>query len=760
MADLFDAISAIPQSDSRTRTFGFLAARAPAPTTPSNSSRPFGKMPLRSFSDEKLDPSLRSLRFSGKEFKMTTKLRTGIHLSLLSLLSAFLLFQVQPLISKFILPWFGGSPGVWTTCMLFFQIVLFGGYAYAHLLTRLPVRKQALLHGCLILAALFCLPISPADSWKPTGEEDPGIRILLLLLATVGLPYFVLSSTSPLVQVWFSRAVPGGRPWRLYALSNIGSLVALLSYPFWIEPRWDVTEQTWMWSGAFVLFVVLSIMGVYWNHHLSSSEGDPREKTTQTMVPVRWWHRVLWVFLPAVASLILLAATNHVCQDVAVIPFLWVVPLSLYLLTFIICFEHERWYVPALWALLGASLLFAAAGYHALPSDYKPKYLGELAICFGATFLGCMVCHGELVRLKPTSDKLTEFYLLMSAGGALGGLFVSLVAPHLFTTYLEWPLGLLIGFLIAGVVLLRFSWSRKRRWIRLLLIFLISTLLVPGVILMKGWGFTVTERLERVRNFYGAISIEQDWDTETSEEYLQLYHGGIVHGRQNMGPENREEPVSYYGRHTAIGRSIEYFKDRPDARIGVVGMGTATVACYGLNGHTLRFYEINPEIVRLARTRFTYLADMEKRGGKVEVAVGDARLALDREPSQGFDVLLLDAFSGDSVPVHLLTKEAFEIYKRHMKPDGIIAVHVTNRYLALAPVIRKIAAELGWKTTRIETDTEGDHDITDYVLVTNNQPFLDANPDESPWEEPSADPPDTPLWTDRRHNLFEILVKE
>jgi len=690
---------------------------------------------------------------------MTSKMRASLQLSILSLLSAFLLFQVQPLISKFILPWFGGSPGVWTTCMLFFQVVLFGGYAYAHGLTRLPIRWQAIIHSTLILGALIGLPISPSESWKPTGEEDPAMRILLLLLATVGLPYFVLSSTSPLVQVWFSRAVPGGRPWRLYALSNIGSLAALLSYPFFIEPRWDVTGQTWIWSGAFLVFVMLSLLGV-WSDRGEKSESNSGERENRIdSNPMRWWHGLLWVALPAVASLLLLAATNHVCQDVAVIPFLWVVPLSLYLVTFIICFEHERWYVPALWAVLAMGLIFAAAGYHALPTGYKLKYTGELAVCFSATFLGCLVCHGELVRLKPSSSQLTEFYLLMSAGGALGGLFVSVIAPQIFTTYLEWPMALLITFLIAGVVLMRSSFAIRKRWLKLAMVFVIGVLTVPAVFLMKGWGFTVTERLERVRNFYGTLSIEQEWDTETGEEYLQLYHGGIVHGRQNLGEANRQEPVSYYGRHTGIGRAIESFKASPDARIGVVGMGAATVACYGLKRHTLRFYEINPEIVRLAKSRFTYLSDMEKRGGKMEIVVGDARLALDREPPQNFDVLLLDAFSGDSVPVHLLTREAFVIYQRHMKPGGIIAVHVTNRYLSLAPIIRQIAADIGMKTTRIETDTEGDHDITDYVLVTNNQPFLEANPNESPWEEPELELPNSPIWTDRRHNLFEILEK-
>ncbi|MDZ4286999.1 MAG: hypothetical protein U0984_03525, partial [Prosthecobacter sp.] len=371
-------------------------------------------------------------------------------LSSLSLLSAFLLFQVQPVISKFILPWFGGSPGVWTTCMLFFQVVLFGGYAYAHLLTRLRPRYQGIIHALLVLAALFFLPIAPGDSWKPTGTEDPSFRILFLLLGTVGLPYFVLSSTSPLTQVWFTRAVPGGRPWRLYALSNLGSLVALLSYPFFFEVRWDVTQQTWIWSAAFVAFALLSISVALKDRQKAGFK--PMDETQDFVVEIiekpQWWRRLLWVLLPASASAMLLATTNHVCQDVAVIPFMWVVPLSLYLLTFIICFEHERWYVPAGWTLAAMTVLFTTgAGFDRSQGflkklkletvewhpqletwiaywqgfDFDRNFTAELVLCFTAMFLACMVCHGELARLKPHTSRLTEFYLLMSAGGALGG---------------------------------------------------------------------------------------------------------------------------------------------------------------------------------------------------------------------------------------------------------------------------------------------------------------------------------------------------
>jgi len=755
-----------------------------------------------------------------------SRLPAAVLLSVLSLLSAFLLFQVQPVISKFILPWFGGSPGVWTTCMVFFQVVLFAGYAYAHALTRLRPRTQLIFHALLMLGALLCLPISPADSWKPAGDEDPVGRILLLLLGTVGLPYFVLSSTSPLAQVWFTRAVPGGKPWRLYALSNLGSLVALLSYPLLIEPRLDVTVQTALWSGAFIGFAVLSLLlawrneGALTSQEIISAENDERP---------RWWQRVLWVLLPALASVLLLATTNHVCQDVAVVPFMWVAPLSLYLITFIICFEHERWYVRGVWALLALGVVFIIAAEKKMPMDVTPNYLVEVAWCFGAMFLGCMVCHGELARLKPAPARLTEFYLMMSAGGALGGLLVSQVAPRVFVTFMEWPLGLimslvvimlalvvalwrltgrwlyvcsalqvislgvlgrwlylqkpdagsigawlrshmpaalaaefeilspelLVAFGVLSAAFLIVMWMQRRRWLQVLACTLMLVTGAAAVCFLTRWTTRVEPRLERVRNFFGTVYVDEDWDGGLESHYRTLTHGGIVHGMQNLAVDYREEPVTYYGRMSGIGVALAELKDRPDARVGIVGMGAGTVGCYAQRGQTWRFYEINPEIPRLARKHFTYLADAEKRGATVQTIIGDARLMLEREPAQQFDVMLLDAFSGDAIPVHLLTREAFAIYRRHMKPDGIIVVHVTNSYLSLTPVVEAQAAALGWRTTRIITDSDGDYDSTDYVLVTQNEAFLKAHPADEPAD---AEPKDVPLWTDRYHNLFQILM--
>jgi len=782
------------------------------------------------------EPALSPSRMSSPK---ASRIIPGLILGALSLLSAFLLFQVQPIISKYILPWFGGSPGVWTTCMLFFQIVLFAGYAYAHTLTLLPRKWQGVIHGLLLGAAIALLPIAPGESWKPTGQEDPALRILLLLLASVGLPYFVLSSTSPLVQVWFTRTTGGGNPWRLYALSNIGSLAALLSYPLFFEVNWDVVEQTTLWSVAFGAFVILSISGVWMDRtHAVAAAAKPPVVVDAAADHPGWWRRVLWVLLPALASSVLLAATNHVCQDVAVIPFLWVVPLSLYLLTFIICFEHERWYakVPALWVLPALPVIFYTCTQEMLEKEswwhfyWTPNYLWELGWAFGAIFFACMLCHGELTRLKPAPRRLTEFYLLMSAGGALGGLFVSLGAPRFFLSFAEWPISLIAVFTLAFVVLLRGVWRVKSAWEWVVMAVIMLVLGVEGwwlnkqgvltevklkemqgsletqvampmwilwstiavivvcvlilaarwlrrglraalvsalllgiqftvtVMVMFNLGFKHEDKLERVRNFYGMLSVTEDRDNVLGTPYSrQLSNGGIIHGMQNLGPGLRSDPTTYYGHQTGIGKALDSIAERPDARVGVVGMGAGTVSCYAQSGQTFRFYDINPDVVRIAQKHFTYLGDLKERGAHLEIVVADARLAMEREPAQGFDVLLLDAFSGDSVPVHLLTKEAFSIYKRHMKPDGIIAVHITNSYLVLAPVILKVAAETGYQTTRIATESDGgDHDSTDYLLLTNNEAFLADTPSRLVGNEIVLKHV-VRLWTDRYHNLLRIL---
>jgi hypothetical protein len=616
----------------------------------------------------------------------------------------------------------------------------------------------------------------------------------MLLAATVGLPYFVLSTTSPLLQVWFSRSYPGRSPYRLYALSNFGSLAALLSYPFVFEPAFELNRQSWLWSGAFAVYAIVCGASAVWLWRCGKrlplpSEPNPIGDVNAAAVGVSWLRRALWVFLPACASLMLLATTNHVCQDVAVVPFLWVVPLSLYLLSFIICFDHQRWYVRSLWAILAVAAIMAVGGTDNIlagldrivvalgirsTSDISLDYVQELVLYFSAMFFICMVCHGELVKLRPDPRHLTEYYLCISAGGALGGVFVSLVAPVIFTTFFEWRLGLALSYIVAFVAV---ALAVRRHAIAL---FSTAAVAVAGLALLisfqsgsdsqsgvnqkkhYSWSRDV---LERGRNFYGVVTVfEYKSKDETSETHqIFMRHGAIKHGEQNVAPDDpkkRQIPLTYYGYTSGVGRVMEYLqKERSAMRVGVVGLGVGTMAGYARPNDDYRIYEINPIVSRFSDEGgyFTYLTDARQRGAKVEVILGDGRLSLERESPQKFDLLVLDAFSGDSIPAHLLTREAMEIYRKLMAPGGVIAVHITNSYLYLAPVVRGLAKEARLGSTRIYTARDNDQDLlrNDWMLLTEDEKLLAAFPAEPPKGE--KDDFEIPLWTDHYNNLFKIL---
>lgn len=685
-----------------------------------------------------------------------------------TLLSAFLLFQVQPLICKVILPWFGGSPAVWSTCMLFFQALLFCGYAYAHLSeSYLGPRLRGVLHLGLIVAAVASLPILPDPHWKPHDGFDPTWRILGLLATSVGLPYFVLASTGPLVQAWFGRAYPGVSPYRLYALSNVGSLLALLSYPFYFEPTFGVVSQAGLWSWSLIAFAASCSLGVIRIGRLGGAQGRPRppEGSDPTEVEVeqaepRIGSRVLWLALPACASLTLLATTNRACQDVAAIPFLWIIPLALYLLSFIICFDHGHWYRRGVFGTAAAASILAVAGLDAI-SDLFDAYrspftfIHELTLYFSALFFICMVCHGELMRLRPDPRYLTKYYLMISAGGALGGIFVSLIAPAIFSTFLEWDISLVLSAMIVASVLIgpAIAPSGRVRWPGL----------VGPVAAAAGLGFVLQWQKDAdspiaiARNFYGVVSVWEVARNIPERHRFTMLHGRIPHGRQFAHPRKRRVATTYYNEESGVGRALTYLRDRGRIRVGAVGLGVGTVATYLRPGDSIRFYEINPEVRRLADTNFTYLKDCE---GTHDVVMGDARVSLEREVPNAFDILVLDAFSGDAIPTHLLTEEAFRIYQKHLKADGVLAVHITNRYVNLAPVVRRLAESCGLGATRIYDD--GDDEMltyrSDWMLLTRDQSFLSATP---PILSPESAPEfPVPLWTDDFSNLSQILLTE
>lgn len=672
-------------------------------------------------------------------------------------LSAFLLFQVQPMMARMILPWFGGTAAVWATCLLFFQAVLLAGYGYTHgVVKRLRPERQWMLHAALLALALAVLPVVPDPRWKPLTPELPAARILALLAVTVGLPYFLLSTTAPLVQAWYARAFPGRSPYRLYALSNLGSMLALLTYPTMVEPALTLRQQAWTWSGGFILFAVLC--GLAGWKSVRRAAGPEKQAEGEDPAPAApgWASHALWAALAMGPSMLLLALTTNMTTDLAPIPFLWVLPLALYLLSFILCFDAPRWYrrpwfLAALPAALGALFWLVKLGPEARP-DLRLMIAGY-SLCF---FVICMVCHGELARLKPHPSHLTAFYLMISVGGALGGLFVALIAPALFRAMYELPIALALCGALAALVLLMDAEMPFRRD----LLGWPSILVLTGVAVL--WGFAGREIREMTRgalvvrrNFYGELRVRQYNGVYDWEGYRTLVHGTINHGEQYTHPARRREIATYYCEDTGLGL---WMRARPQSsfqRVGVLGLGAGTIAGYSRFGDVYRFYELNPEVEKIARNYFWYLENAE---GAIEIVLGDGRLSMEREKPQDYDLLVMDAFSSDSIPVHLLTREAIQLYFRHLKPDGVLAVHISNRYVDLKPVLEREAAVLGKAALLVETEDSDDGRCfgTTWVLMANRPEIFAREPyqkggqplEKAEWMRP---------WTDDYSNLFRVI---
>jgi hypothetical protein len=658
-------------------------------------------------------------------------------------LSSFLLFLVQPLIARLILPWFGGSAAVWTTCMLFFQTVLLAGYAYAHFLNaRVSGRLQPLIHKLLLVAAVAMLPIVPGEAWKPLGGEEPITRILLVLGASVGLPYFLLASTSPLLQAWYVRANPGGNPYRLFAISNVASLVALVGYPFIVEPVFTVREQVIGWSVLFAAFAILCAAVAWLTPSAVPASSPEATGGQQEKMPI-----LLWLGLSATGSALLLAVTNHLTQNVASVPLLWLAPLTLYLLSFILTFEGQGWYRPRwVWPLLLIGLCVMA--WMLVDATFRYALPLQLGVFLPGLLLGCFFCHGELYRLRPPAERLTGFYLTVSAGGALGGVLVAVAAPLVFNGYYELGAALVALALLAA---LRFAPVN-----------LVARIASLGVLLGVAAaavydGFSDRQDVRAAsRSFYGVLRVKDYGEPGQVSELRRLVHGTIMHGEQYLHDTMRRRPTSYYEPSSGVGVAIASRQGKP-VRVGVVGLGTGTIAAYGRAGDLYRFYEIDPQVERIARKEFTYLSDS---AAKVEVALGDARLTLEREKPQRFDVLAIDAFSSDAIPVHLITREALRVYLRHVGEDGIVAFHVSNRFLDLVPVVARIAKESGAYAVLVSDDPDDDEDRrsrTDWVLVSRDPRALGREAIVKSGATVPQDRADWRSWTDDYSNLVQIL---
>jgi hypothetical protein len=665
-------------------------------------------------------------------------------------LSAFLLFQVQPLIGRYILPWFGGGPAVWTSCLLFFQACLLAGYAYAHWLGSLQnLRLQAGVHIGLLLASLAFLPLHPnAAIWKPGSTADPSGRILLLLTVTVGGPYLLLSATAPLLQRWFTLGQPQRSPWRLYALSNLGSFLALLSYPFVFEPLLRLHTQGSVWSGLYLAFAALcGFLG--WRMRpvqpapaVANDRLDSAARPTVATV-------LFWLGLSACASTLLLATTNQISQDIAVSPFLWVATLGIYLLTFVLAFDSDRFYWRTPFAI--AAGLFAPIAC-ALPSvSIGLSLRWQLFVYLVALFVTCMLCQGELARSRPSPRYLTTFYLTIAAGGAIGGVFVALIAPRIFTEFSEYQIGLAAACLLGFLGWMRTGalaqWTNRSIAVRLPLM----ALLLGGFTAIVATTTTGKRgALVSARNFYGILRVMAREDS--NGPFRELQHGRTRHGFEYLQAARKDWPTSYYGPHSGIAIALNAL-DKPNRRIGVVGLGTGTLAAWGHPGDTFRFYEINPDVERIARTWFSFLSGSK---AQTEVVLGDARVQLERELASGrsrdFDLIAVDAFSSDSIPMHLLTAECADIYRQRLAPGGVLALHISNRTLDLDPVARGMASYLGWTAVQIvsvDNPATGE-DSSRWVLLTPDRAGLAHR--LSDWSNRAPI-----IWTDDFASLWHVL---
>ncbi len=743
---------------------------------------------------------------------------------------AFLLFQVQLLLGKYILPWFGGTPAVWTTCMLFFQLLLLAGYVYAHLLsTKLSARGQTAVHITVLglsasLIALGALvwktPLLPGPSWRPDSSDFPVTHILRLLLVAVGLPYLCLSATGPLLQSWFGRAHPGKSPYRLYALSNVGSLLGLATYPFVVEPGFRLHTQAWLWSAAYMVFFagfIACAKDMKAPAILVSAVAEPEPVALPS-----GGVQLLWFLLPAMASLMLLATTNLMCQEVAVVPFLWVLPLGLYLLSFIICFDDLKWYRRGIFqVLLGASLPMALVVLLAVDTAPIVRQIWMLSLVL---FACCMVCHGELVRLKPHPQYLTRFYLLISAGGAAGGIFVALIAPRIFTGFWEFHCGLVGCVLLALAAIARdrqswWYWNKPYMSSAILLGLVLALEFVsryaglamipvtmyrwhyyPVLTVLAVWVGFITLRsgnrppkyrrlnsaqfvsiaiaavlcvalyeqvqfdkylaIRRDRNFYAALMLKKRGLGLSS---IELRHGQTTHGFQIYNQP--KEPTAYFSRSSGVGLLLD--GQAPclppcSRRYGFIGLGVGTLAAYPHPGDMVWFYELNPQVIDYSFGAHPYFTFVKDSPAKIVVVPGDARLSLEREfresGSQNFDVLVIDAFSSDAIPVHLLTQEALQIYLENLRgPDSVLAFHISNKMLDLSPVVAALAAHNHLAAVRLHKGHSPDlGERSDWILLSRNPSALAFEAFHDHLDSmPAADP--KLVWTDDYSDLFAVL---
>ncbi len=623
---------------------------------------------------------------------------------------------------------------------MFYQVALLAGYLYARLLTRLASAKmQAGIHIAVLAISLLLLPIGPSEHWKSLSAENPSWLIFRMLAASIGLPFLALSATSPLLQAWLARS-GSEEPYRMFAISNFASLAALLAYPTLIEPLFGTRKQSVAWSLLYICFVALCAVVTWQTRHENQL---CHAQTARGNVPAM--RKLLWFALAACGSMLLLSVTNHIDENVAAVPLMWILPLAVYLLSFVFSFGRFNIYRRSLWIRLLAFAL-GTLGYAIYNINSLIAIQISLPIFLGGLFICCIFCHGELNRLRPHAQDLTGFYLLIAAGGAAGAIFVGLVAPLIFNGIYELPIALAFTALLA----LASTWSDENWAATILWLAVFACMITVATLNVKAYR---QNSLSLRRSFYGSLRVVQTPHAGPDQQRI-LFHGIIEHGSEFLLPPRRSRPTTYYGPDSGIGILLREGFTEPK-RVAVIGLGAGTLAAYGRSGDEFRFYEINSQVVDLAQALFFYLRESQ---ASISTRIGDGRLSLEREHSPPFDVIVLDAFSGDAIPVHLLTREALSLYLRHLTERGVIAFHVSNDFLDLAPVIGRLAADAGYQAVLVHNHEDSDEAIlaADWVLVTNNQAVL-RNPAITVHARAIVSRPGLRLWTDDYNNLLSVL---
>jgi len=689
-------------------------------------------------------------------------------------ISASLMFVLQPMFGKTLLPLLGGSPAVWNTCMVFYQSILFLGYLYAHYLSGFSQRnKQILIHIAIILISCIALPLGLPENTAPPTENNPTFWIVKTLLISIGLPFFVVSTTAPLLQKWFANIGhhTSGDPYYLYTASNAGSLLALVSYPFIIEPLTGLSEQKYFWSLGYVLLALLiSGCALITSRNtlpiksIRESVSQPTALTTNTQ-----FH---WLILSFVPSSLLLGLTNFISTDIASVPLLWIIPLTLYLLSFILVFSKWGQTIHKGMVSLQPIILLPFIAYSFINPAILPYWV-DLILHLTAFFLAIMVCHGELAKNRPSTEHLTTFYLLMSLGGMLGGMFNTFIAPFIFSSVYEYPIMIIAALMLRPDSLIAREFNFKQIGLQTilpltlllsgLLIYLLNKNLIEHIdviggtlILLAGVSYAFrsqsitlslltaviiffaiglhsifTNTIHQERTFFGVLSVREGTlldEKNRPEKYNEFFHGTTKHGAQRLTAKWQKTPLTYYSRPGPIGQLFKTYEAKnQNWVIGSVGLGAGALACYAMPNQAWTFYEIDPTVVEIAKNP-DYFKYLHLCGKDLKMKVGDARLSLTKEPDNKFDLLIMDAFSSDSVPTHLLTQEAIKLYFNKLKPDGILAFHITNRHLSLKKVLADHAKKLNYFALIQEFKSKNKIPLvvsTDWVMMAQNKKQLE-----------------------------------